>query len=284
MTRSRFISVGSFASGCAMRISHLAWLGRVRLLGQILRRRLAGLLACFGALMLSGAPALAEPSDREFWPEVNVFLQTSDHSRLMFLASRTRDREYANAVDGTWGVHFDLLARRLPSFWATALPGMEQHWGLWFRVGYNHIVAFDGPGADENRWLAEVTLRSSPLLAGIQVANRSRIERRDIGGRDSWRYRNRLRLERGVEVVDALGDGLGGWLNSLGLVQVVPYTMLEFFYDTRVSGWSRRYLQTGVEFEMARGWGIDLYFAAQDGLNGSSASVNALGAVLTLRY
>jgi hypothetical protein len=57
-----------------MRISHLAWLGRVRLLGQILRRRLAGLVACFGALMLSGAPALAEPSDREFWPEVNVFV------------------------------------------------------------------------------------------------------------------------------------------------------------------------------------------------------------------
>jgi hypothetical protein len=35
---------------------------------------------------------------------------------------------------------------------------------------------------------------------------------------------------------------------------------------------------------MARGWGLDFYFAAQDGLSGSSASVNALGAVLTLRY
>ena len=257
---------------------------QARHLSHLLEHARAVWLALMLGWLLMAPSARADDTNREFWPELNVFVQTSDHSRLMFLASRTRDREYANAVDGTWGVHFDLLARRLPSFWATALPRMEQHWGLWFRVGYNHIVAFDGPGADENRWLAEVTLRSSPLVAGIQVANRSRIEWRDIGGRDSWRYRNRLRLERGVEVVDALGDGVGGWLNSLGLVQVVPYTMLEFFYDTRVSGWSRRYLQTGVEFEMARGWGIDLYFAAQDGLNGSSASVNALGAVLTLRY
>lgn len=267
-----------------MRISHPAWIGRVRVLGLILRCKVAGLAACFGALMLSGAPALAESSNREFWPELNVFVKTSEHTRLMFLASRTRDREYANAVDGTWGVHLDLLARRLPSFWVSAVPAMEQNWGLWFRVGYNHIVAFDGPGIDENRLLAEATLRSSPLVAGIQVANRSRIEWREIGGKESWRYRNRLRLERGFEVVDALGDGLGGWLQSVGLVQIVPYTMLEFFYDSRVSGWSRRYLQTGVEFEMARGWGLDLYFAAQDGLSGSPASVNALGAVLTLRY
>jgi hypothetical protein len=245
---------------------------------------LVRLIGCVFALGAGGQPAWAQSTDQEFWPEVNVFVKTSEQTRLMFLASRSRDREYANAVDSTTGVHFDVFTQRLPSWWLTALPSMEQHWGVWFRFGYNHIVAFDGPGANENRWFAETTLRSKPLLAGVQVANRSRIEARDIKDQWSWRYRNRTRIERTFESVAVFGDTVGGSLQDVGLVQLSPYVMLEFFYDSRISGWSRRYLQAGVEFEFARGWGLDLYMAAQDGLNGSTASVNALGVVLTLRY
>jgi hypothetical protein len=245
---------------------------------------LVRLIGCVFALGAGGQPAWAQTTDQEFWPEVNVFVKTSEQTRLMFLAARSRDREYANAVDRTTGVHFDVFTQRLPSWWLTALPSMEQHWGGWFRFGYNHIVAFDGPGANENRWFAETTLRSKPLLAGVQVANRSRIEARDIKDQWSWRYRNRTRIERTFESVAVFGDTVGGSLQDIGLVQLSPYVMLEFFYDSRISGWSRRYLQAGVEFEFARGWGLDLYMAAQDGLNGSTASVNALGVVLTLRY
>lgn len=228
--------------------------------------------------------ACADETSREFWPELNVFVSTGEQTRLMFLATYTRDREYANAVDFTTGVHFDIFTRRLPSWWLTALPTMEQHWGLWFRVGYNHIVAFDGPGATENRYFGETTLRSKPLVAGIQFANRSRLEARDIQDTWSWRYRNRTRIERTFEAGELLGEGIGAGLRQVGVAQYAPYVMLEFFYDSRFSGWSRRYLQAGVVFEMAGGWGLDVYMATQDGLLGSTASVNALGLVLTLRY
>lgn len=42
------------------------------------------------------------------------------------------------------------------------------------------------------------------------------------------------------------------------MASLVPYAMLEWFYDSSVSGWNRRYLQVGVEFEFERGWGLEL--------------------------
>ena len=170
------------------------------------------------ALALTLALALAPPVAsaagleqrvNEFWPELDAFVTLDERSRLFLLASFARGREYASATEASWGVHYDRFAFPLPDWWRQAVPMMDSGWNLAFRVGYNRISALDGAGADENRLLGDVTLRSVPLLWGLQLADRSRFELRDIDGSRSWRYRNRGRIERGQGRRCAVWRGCG---------------------------------------------------------------------------
>ncbi|MEI7970369.1 MAG: DUF2490 domain-containing protein [Betaproteobacteria bacterium] len=247
-------------------------------------RALASALAV-AALLLATPPARgADQQASEFWPELNATVRIDEQRRLFLLATLARARDYPTATEATWGVHYDWFAAQLPRRWVRALPEMEQRWGLWFRFGYNRIDAMNGSGTDENRLLADATLRSQPLLWGLQFADRSRIEYRDIGDRDSWRYRNRLRVERAFATGEPGDEWASAPLASLGVASCVPYAMLEWFYDSRVAGWNRRYLQVGVEFELDHGWGLELYLARQSETRPANSTVNALGAVVAWRF
>lgn len=241
-----------------------------------------------GLVLALAAPlaAAAGPDQRvnQFWPEVNAFVSLDERSRLFLLGSFARGREYATATEATWGVHYDRFAYPLPDWWRQAVPMMEQGWNLAFRVGYNRISALDGAGSDENRLLGDITLRSVPLLWGLQFSDRSRLELRDIDASRSWRYRNRGRIERGFAPGELLGQRLGAPLAALGVAGITPYAMLEWFWDSRESDWNRRYQQYGVEVELRGRFGAEFYVGIQDQARASSSAVVAVGAVLVLRY
>jgi hypothetical protein len=245
------------------------------------------------ALALTLALALAPPVAsaagleqrvNEFWPELDAFVTLDERSRLFLLASFARGREYASATEASWGVHYDRFAFPLPDWWRQAVPMMDSGWNLAFRVGYNRISALDGAGADENRLLGDVTLRSVPLLWGLQLADRSRFELRDIDGSRSWRYRNRGRIERGFGPAELFGASLGAPLAALGVAGITPYAMLEWTWDSRVSAWNRRYQQYGVEVELRGRLGAELYVGIQDQARTASSRVVAVGTALVLRY
>jgi hypothetical protein len=253
------------------------------------RRRLptlvaTGLLAAVACLPAARAQSELEQRVNQFWPEGNAFVTLSDNSRLFLLVSVARAREFATSTETSYGLHYDYFAARLPSWWLDALPNMERDWSLWFRFGYNRVEALGGPG-DENRLLVDATLRSIPLSLGLQVANRSRVELRDIEGDTSWRYRNRSRVERGFTTLGLFGERIGAPLQArFGLSSVTPYAMVEYTWDSRVSTWNRRYQQYGVEFELGRTYGVEVYVGVQDERRASRPSVVAVGTVLTIRY
>ncbi|RPH45247.1 MAG: hypothetical protein EHM87_07255 [Burkholderiales bacterium] len=232
----------------------------------------------------SATAAGLEQRVNEFWPELNAFVSLDERSRIFLSASFARGREYASATEASWGVHYDRFARPLPDWWTRAVPMMEAGWNLAFRVGYNRIAALDGAGADENRLLGDVTLRSVPLYWGLQLADRSRLELRDVDGARSWRYRNRARIERGFGPAELFGASLGGPLAALGVAGITPYAMLEWTWDSRVSDWNRRYQQYGVEVELRGRLGAELYVGIQDQSRAASSAVVAVGAVLVVRY
>lgn len=236
-------------------------------------------------LAAAASPAAAiEQTVNELWPELNVFVKTGERTRLMALASIARAREFATSTEANYGLHYDWFAAELPEWWRTALPTMEGRWSLWFRLGYQRFEALGGDLPDENRLLADMTLRSEPLPWSLQIANRSRFELRDIGDARSWRYRNRTRLERAFGVAEALGTRLGEPLRRRGVDSLTPYAMLELFWDSRESRWNRRYQQYGVEIELDGGRAIDLYVALQDQRRNENSYVTAIGVVYTLRY
>jgi hypothetical protein len=242
----------------------------------------------FAAVLALAAASPGLASDQtvsEFWPEVNVFVKTGERTRLFLLGSLAHAREFATATEFSYGIHLDAFALPLPQAWAAAMPDMAQRWSLGWRIGYNRIEALGNSGApDEDRLLADVTLRSEPLWQGLQWGNRSRIEYRNLQGASSWRFRNRLRLERNFATVEALGERVGGWLGAQGVRGVTPYAMVEFFYDGRVSDWNRRYQQYGVELELAEARALEFYIGIQDQQRQRNSYVTALGVVYVVRY
>jgi hypothetical protein len=247
-----------------------------------------GLRAAAAAVALAALPAVAsaqlfETTVQEFWPGLDVYYKLGEQSRIYAFASFARARETATSTEFTWGVNYDWFAAELPVRVRAAVPQMEQYWSHWYRVGYVRVNALDG-GRNENRLLGEATLRSEPLFWDVQLANRSRLELRDIDGEFSWRYRNRSRVERTFGIVEGLGHTVGGPLLRLGATYLVPYAMLEFYWDSRDSDWTRRYRQFGVEMDLPRNQGIELYLAIQDDKRKEASTVIAWGVTYTLRF
>jgi hypothetical protein len=245
-------------------------------------------LAALG-LALAFAPAPARAAERtltEFWPELDVFVKLTDSTRLFLLGTVTRAAETGTSTEGTLGAHLDWFPAGLPSRLLEIAPGMEGRWSIWTRIGYQHIDAWNSTTPSEDRGVLEATLRSEPLWQAIRFANRSRLDLRAVGGETSWRYRNRSRVERTwtLRGDDARTDALLSYLPPGVLSAATPYWMVEFFWDSRESAWSRRFQQFGIEFEMARDRTLDVFLARQDDLRQAGSKLQIGGVALTLRF
>jgi hypothetical protein len=254
------------------------------------RRRRAPLSArCAPALLALAAAAPAAAAERtltEVWPELDVFVKLDDSKRLLLLGALTRAAETGTSTESTLGVHLDWFPAGLPTRLLEIAPGMDGRWSIWTRVGYQHIAAWNRTRPSEERLLLEATLRSEPLWFGVRVANRVRLDLRAVGDETSWRFRNRLRVERSWSLREP-NDATAAVLSMLppgALSAVTPYAMVEYFWDARVSAWSRRFEQIGAEFDMASDRGVDLYIARQDDLRQTGSKLWIGGVSLTLRY
>jgi hypothetical protein len=251
-------------------------------------RRAARLRAAvLTALALATGPAAA--GDRtltEFWPEIDVFVQLNDRMRLLLLGAVTRAAETGTSTESTLGVHLDYFPEGLPTRLLEIAPGMEGRWSIWTRIGYQQIGAWTDARPSESRVLLEATLRSEPLWGAIRLSNRVRLDLRAIGSDTSWRFRNRSRIERTWTLNSASGPTAAvlSMLPAGTLSAVTPYAMIEFFWDDRVSAWSRRFEQFGAEFDMAKNRSLDLYVARQDDLRATGSKLWIGGVALTLRY
>ena len=137
------------------------------------------------------------------------------------------------------------------------------------RVGYRFIHPIIGNGSTEHRGVLEATARF-PLVIGMLVSDRSRIDFRSVGGEYSWRYRNRLTVEGNV---------------SVGRVAVNPYVRAEVYYDSRYNKWSRTALTAGLAFPITKHLELESYFEHQNNTEGSSnQELHAVGAVLNLYF
>ena len=238
-------------------------------------------------LALWATPARAVERDlNEVWPELNVFVQLDERSRLMLLGALTRAAESGTSTEGTLGVHYDWFPQGLPARLVTMAPRLQDDWSIWTRVGYQRIEVWNTSGTTEHRLLAEATLRSEPLWQSIKLANRMRFDFRFIDRDESWRFRNRFRIERSWTLGEK-GSVLDRMVSGLlpdAVSAVTPYAMLEFFWDSRESDWTRRLSQIGLEFETQDNQGLDLYLGRQDDVRRAGSTVRILGIAYTIRF
>lgn len=218
------------------------------------------------ALMLAVDVEARAQATSQIWPESSVFVKLSDRTRVSFLA--TTVKEDRDSTSGEFGPNVDIylhaIAKR--THWAGFRLDESKNRRLMVRIGYRYMPTYDSDDPAENRALLEGTARY-PLMRGVLVSNRNRLDFRVIDGDDSWRYRNRLSFEKEL---------------SLGPLRLNPYARAEIFYDSRVDEWSRTEFMAGMSFPAGR-WEFEGYFDYQHDTGGSSnRAVRAIGAVVNL--
>jgi hypothetical protein len=219
-------------------------------------------------LVLSfGTSALAQ--SKQVWPETSTFVKLTDNTRFYFLMTTVKeDRE---STEGEVGPNFDFYLKPLRKLNRLGLFRLDESKNrlLMVRVGYRYVFPYTGDASGEHRGVVEVTARS-PLAVGVLVSDRSRMDLRSIDGTFSWRYRNRLTVEREL---------------SIGRFRLSPYIRGEGYYDSRYDKWSRTALIAGSSFPITGHFEFESYFEHQNDSGGSpNRTVNAVGVVANLYF
>jgi len=212
----------------------------------------------------------AKAQSNQVLPEVSTFVKLNDSMRFYFLA--TTVNEDHEVTEGEYGPNFD--------FYLKPLVKHQKRWGifrldeskkrpLFVRVGYRYIHPYTGNSPNEHRGVVEVTPRY-PLLSGVLVSDRNRLDLQSIGEEFSWRYRNRLTVEKEF---------------SIGRLRLNPYGRGEIYYDSRFKKVSRTSVIFGSSFPITKHFEPEAYFEHQLDTGGSSnRTVNAVGLVVNLYF
>jgi hypothetical protein len=209
-----------------------------------------------------------EPTTRwELWPEIDVYIHIKPKVRLFLLGTVSKtaeDGELRNAkgFEAQIGAHVDYIP--------------NQH--VILRAGYRYgtsVGSTDDP-FKEHRLITEQTLRQ--LLPGdLLLSDRNREDFRFVDGDFSFRYRNRVTLERELHLFKGRS--------------ITPYVSGEIYYDTRHNTWNRNRFAAGVQAALRAGplrkmlmpkrqVILDLYYMRQNDSRSDIQHVNAIGAAL----
>lgn len=220
-------------------------------------------VAAFSVLARSQAQDMG--ARKELWPEVDVFVPLNEKVRLFFVAAITKAEETRDKTEAQAGAHVDYA--------------VNKH--LTLRAGYRHGFSLtEEDPFSEHRILAEQTLRRD-LPLKVLVTDRSREEFRFINGEYSFRYRNRVMLEREIIVRGRA---------------IIPYGSVEAYRDSRFDAWNRNRLTAGVQIQLKKGFPVlreltprnevilELYYTKQNDSRSDPHHLHAFGTVVAFHF
>jgi hypothetical protein len=203
-------------------------------------------------VFLAPARGRAEVLD-EFWPELDLWYSFSQSTRALLTVAGGRSREDGDRADAELALYLDYRASKRISY----------------RVGYLQTIdsSSEDEGVGEQRALFDFNYRWH-FGSSTELADRTRLELRDLGNEDSVRIRNRLRVQSERQVRQ---------------VSVSPYASLEAYYDDRYHSVSRWRVETGFTMPSGRHLEWDFYLGWQQDRRPESDSLTGLGITLNVK-
>jgi len=201
-------------------------------------RRIFGrwiLLACFACL-----PVHAQ--DTQFLPEIDAHLTFNSCVRGYLQAKD--DREGGDPTQFTFGPSIEFYLKpliKLKSVTAFDLDDAKSR-PLALESGYRIIIAPNTP--NENRLQEAATFRF-PLFTRILLSDRNRVDLDWKNGSFTWRYRNKLTLERTF---------------AIRAYHFIPYVAAEPFCESQYNKWSTTDLYAGSLFPVGKHVEFNLYY------------------------
>jgi hypothetical protein len=243
----------------------------VRRFDQALKRcvrrwgKAAALIGLTVAILAS--PVAAQTQSPQAWPEIDTYVSLNSDVRVSFFVAATRENRQGASAE--LGPNIDFYFKPLRKLNRITIFELDQSKSrlVTLRLGYRYMPSTNGP--TEHRGLIEATGRY-PLVRGVLLSDRNRLDLRSIDGELAWRYRNRISAERTV---------------SIRSYHFTPYLRAEAYYDGNFHKWSRTAETAGCIFPFRKRYEVEPYYEHQNDTGTSpNQQVNALGLVLSMYF
>ncbi|MGB6191816.1 MAG: DUF2490 domain-containing protein [Terracidiphilus sp.] len=207
-----------------------------------LRRAIVG--ACAAGLLPVCAVAVRaqEKTQTQFLPEIDVHYEFNSNARLFVQAKD--DRDGGDPTQFTFGPSILLYHKPLLKLKRILVFDLDTTKTRAFvlETGYRVITAPNT--AVENRMIQAVTFHY-PLVVKILVTDRNRFDLDWQNGDFTWRYRNKLTLER---------------MFRIHSFRFAPFAAAEPFYESQYNKWASTDLYAGSTFVAGKHVQFGLYY------------------------
>ncbi len=213
------------------------------------------------------APARAQTSVAEFFPEIDTYFKLNSSVQFVFQAKQTREGGDPTQAEVGPSIEFYLKPLvRLKKVTVFDLNDAKSR-PLVLAVGYRYVPT---PGKPTVNRLEPVLTFHIPMTARILISDRNRGDLDWSNGKFTWRYRNRLTVERRV---------------TIGSYHPAPYASVEVFYQSKYSKWSSTNLYAGCLLPVGKHVELDPYYEHENNTGPHpNQQVNAAGLVLNLFF
>lgn|SRR5262245_13631833 len=203
----------------------------------------------------------------QFLPEVDTYVKLSRNVRFAFQAKQTR--ENGEPTQAEFGPSVEFYWRPLKKLTEIATFRLDDSKSrmILLSAGYRYLPEHSTPST--NRILLMATPRL-PFKGGILISDRNRGELNFSNGDLTWRYRNKLTIERTFR---------GGSYHP------TPYASVEVYYDNKFHKWSSTAIDIGSIFPIKNRAEIDAYYEHQNNTGKSpNQQIEAFGLILNLYF
>jgi hypothetical protein len=219
------------------------------------------LFACLMGLLCPRGRA--QQTQTESLPEIDTYIRLTDRYTLMFMAARSTDGNTVNSAQ--IGPNFDINFRPLRRRVIRSNDADRANF-LTLRIGYQYLKNVGA--TNENRVQVALTSRFH-LPWSLELAERNRFDLRVISGQFSWRYRNRLTLDRSF---------------SIRSFSFSPYARGEIYYNNLSGTWYKNTYSFGATFPIRKRFELEGYYERENTTGGSPPHVNGIGTTLSIYF
>jgi Protein of unknown function (DUF2490) len=213
-------------------------------------------------LLLFRPTAYAQTS--EYLPEIDTYISLEPDARFNFQAKETREDGIPTQAE--IGPSMEFYWRPLKGLVPNGVDEAKTRFIL-LSFGYHYLPTSNAPAT--NRILMVATPRF-PLKSKLVISDRNRGELNFSNGGLTWRYRNRLQLEREI---------------TIRHYHPTPYANIEVYYNSMFQKWSTTAIEAGSQFPFPRHYEILVYYEHQNNTGTPhNQQVNAIGTILNLHF
>jgi uncharacterized protein DUF2490 len=220
------------------------------------------------ALLVGFACLSAHAQTDQLLPEVDAYVKLNSNLRLWFQAKQTR--EAGDPVQAEIGPSLDFYFKPFLDLKGATEFDLDDSKSrpLVFSIGYRYLPQANG-SPSTNRMEPVVTF-NFPLKGKFLLSDRNRGDLDWKNGGFTWRYRNRVQIEKTLRVRS---------------YHFSPYASAEFYYASQFAKWSDTAIYVGCLFPFRRHFEFNPYYEHQNNTGKSpNQQFNQLGLMLNLYF